>query len=68
MTVVVAVLHKDGWCVVSEQMLVSILSVTMDPHEMSWAETALGLTPLCGDLNLKDLLRPFLLIWFFKKH
>ena len=51
----------------SEQMLVSILSVSVNPHEMSSAEAELALPPRCGDLNLKDLLRPFLLIWVFKK-
>ena len=53
---------------VSEQMLVSILLVSVDPWaEMSWAEAALALAPLCGDLKPKDLLRPFLLTWVFKK-
>ena len=38
-------------------MLVSILSVYGDPCEMSWAEAALALAPLCGYLNLEDLLK-----------
>ena len=63
----ILVLQMDGWCVVSEQMLVSILSVSVDPREMSLAEVALALAPLCGDLKTEDLLRPFLLIWLFKK-
>ena len=56
-TLVLVVLAMDG-CVVSEQMLVSILSVSVDHHEMLWDEAALE--PLCGDSNLEDLLRPFL--------
>ena len=36
-------------------MLVSILSVSLDPCKMSWAEAALSLAPLCGDLNPEDL-------------
>ena len=51
-TLVLAVLQMDGWCVVSEQMLIPILSVSMDPREMSWAEAALALAPLCGDLKI----------------
>ena len=42
MTVVPAVLQIDGWCVVLQGM---------DPHEMLWAEAALGLAPLCGALK-----------------
>ena len=48
-------------------MLISILSVTVDPLEMSWAEAALALAAICGDLNSEDLLRSFLLMWFFRK-
>ena len=48
-------------------MLVSILSVSVDPCEMSWAEAALALAPLCGNLNVEDLLRPFFVMWVFKK-
>ena len=51
---------------VSEWMLVSILSVFVDPHEMLWAEAALALPPLGGGLNPENLLRPFLLMWIFK--
>ena len=54
------------WCY-KEQMLASVLLVTVDPREMSCAETALALAPLYGDLEPKDLLRPFLLMWLFKK-
>ena len=62
-TLVLAVLAKNGWCAFPEWMLVSILSVSVDLHEMLWGEVALALAPICGDLNLGDLLRPFLLIW-----
>ena len=34
---------------------------------MSWAEAALALAPLCEYLKPGDLLRPFLLMWVFKK-
>ena len=59
-TLVLAVLQIDDWCVVSEWRLVSILPVPVDLHEMTWA----GL--LSGDLNPKDLLRIFLLMWVSK--
>ena len=57
---VLVVLTMDGCCIV----VVSILSV--DPREMQWAEAALGLASLCGDLNPEDLLRLFLLMQLFK--
>ena len=57
----------DGLCVVSEWELFSILSLSMEPHAMSWAEAALALVSLCGDLKHQDLLRPLLLMWDFKK-
>ena len=40
-------LAMDGCCVLSEHMLISILSVSVDPMEMSWGEAALALAPLC---------------------
>ena len=48
-------------------MLVSIFSESVDPREISWAEVALALAPLWGDLNLENLLRPFHLMWVFEK-
>ena len=54
-----ALLLMTGWFVVSGWMLGSILSVSVDPHEKSWAETALALAPLCGDLKPEELLRQF---------
>ena len=37
-TLVLEVLQMDGWCL--EWILVSILLVSVDPREMSWAEVA----------------------------
>ena len=51
---------------VAEWILVSILSVSVDPNEMFWAEAATIHSALCGHLNLDDLMRPFLLIWVLK--
>ena len=51
-TLVLALLQMDGWCVVPERMLVSILSVSVDLHV---------------DLKAEDLLSPLLLMWVFKK-
>ena len=60
---VLAVLQMDHWCVLSERMLVSLLSVSVDPREMSWAETALAQTPLCGDL--KTYLKTYIFLGIF---
>ena len=65
-TLIVAVLEIDGWCIESEWMLVSRLSAFIIPREMSWVETALALT-LLHDLNLENMLKPFLLMLLFKK-
>ena len=62
-TRILAVLAMDYWCVVPEQMLVT---VSTDPHEMSWSAVVVAVAALCGMLNLEDLLRPFLLMWLFK--
>ena len=64
---ILAVLQMDGFCVVSERMLISILSVSVDPRDMPWTEDASALAPLCGDLILKDWLSPFLLMCVFRK-
>ena len=40
---VLAVLQMDDSCSMSERMLVSILPVSVDPLEISWAEAALAL-------------------------
>ena len=66
-TTLVLAMEMDGWCVVSERILVSLLSVSVDPCEMSWAEAALALAPLCEDWMSDDLLRPFFLMWVFQK-
>ena len=41
-------------------MLVSMLSV--DPLDMLCTEPSLALGPICGDLNLEDLVMSFLLM------
>ena len=51
----------------SQQMLVSILLVSVDRREISRSVAALALVPLCGDLKAENLLNPFLLMWVFKK-
>ena len=50
----------DGWCVL-EQKLISMQFVSIEPLDMSWAESGPALGPLCGDLNRGDLLMSFLL-------
>ena len=50
-TIVLAVMQLDEWCVVTEQMVVSILSISLDLSVMSWPEAELALALLCGDLN-----------------
>ena len=65
-TPLLLVLQMDDWCFVSERMLIAILSVSVNPCEMLWAEAALALTPLCGDLKPEYFLRPFLLMWLFQ--
>ena len=66
-TLVLAVLWMDGRCVMSERVRGFVLPVSVDPHEMSWVEVALALALLCQDLKPEDLLRPFHLMWSFKK-
>ena len=43
-TIALGVLAKYSWGVVSEQILVSVLSESVDPHDMFWVEAALALT------------------------
>ena len=52
-TLVLEVVQMDGWCIVLEYMPVSILSVSVDPHERLWAEAA-ALAPLCEGLKPED--------------
>ena len=54
-------------CVVSDHMLISIPSVSVEPLEMSCAEAAFALVPRARDLKPEDLLSPFLLIYVLKK-
>ena len=44
----------DGCCVVSDHMLISILSMLVEPLEMLCAEVAVALAPLAGDLKAED--------------
>ena len=60
-------LAMNGWDVVSQPMLISILSVSVDPCEMSWAEAALALAPHCEDLKPENLLSPFFLMCVCKQ-
>ena len=63
----VLVVLVNGWLgFVSEQMLVSTLSASVNPHLKSWAEAAVALAPLRDDSNFEDLLSPCLLMWCFK--
>ena len=39
----------------------------MDPYDVLWTEADLELPPLCGGLKPDDLLKPFRLMWVFKK-
>ena len=48
-------------------MLISILSVLVEPLEMSCAESGDALVPQAGDLNTEDFLSPLLLMRVFKK-
>ena len=54
-TLVVVVPQMDSWCVVSERMLVSILSISVDPRKIAWTEAALTLALLRGDLIPENL-------------
>ena len=44
----------NGWLMCQNRC--TTLSVSVDPHEMSWFEAALALAHLNGDLNVEDLL------------
>ena len=48
---------------VSDRMLVSILSVSVEPMEMSCVQAVDALAPRAGDLKAEDLLSPFHLIY-----
>ena len=60
-------LSIDGCCVVSDCKLISILSSSVEPLEMSLAETVVALGPWEGDLKADNLMSPFLLMCVFKK-
>ena len=52
----------NRWLVLSKQMLVSKLPVSVKPLGKSCVEPALALGFLCGDLKPTDLLMPFFLM------
>ena len=53
-------LVTEGCIVVSDCMLISILSILVEPLEMLCAEAAHALAPHAGDLKPEDLLNPLL--------
>ena len=57
----------NGCCVVSEPMLILMLSLSVEPLEMLCAEAAVALAPLAGNLKPGDLLSPLHLMCVFKK-
>ena len=54
--IVLAVLGMDGWCV-PEEMLVPMQLVSEEPRDILCDEPAMTLGPVCGYLNLEDLLK-----------
>ena len=60
-------LVTEGCSVVSDCMLISIQSVSVEPLEMSFAEVAGALAPQARDLKPVDLLNPLPLMCVFKK-
>ena len=60
------VLAMEGW-LFSEGMLVSMLSVHVEPLEVSCTEPPLIVCLPCADLNPEDSLTPFLLICDLRK-
>ena len=54
-------------CVVSDNMLISIVSVLVKPLQMSCAEAVDALAAQAGDLKVKDLLSPLHLMCLFKQ-
>ena len=52
---------------VSDRMLISILSVSVESLDMSCTEAPFVLAPRAWEFNPEDLLSPFLLICVFKK-
>ena len=54
-------------CLLSDCMLISILSVSVEPLEMLCIETVVALAPQAGALKPENLLSPFLLMCVLKK-
>ena len=63
---VLAVLQMNGRCVVSEGMLVCMLSISVTVVKCCGLRLALALAPFSSDLKPEDLLRPFLRMWVSK--
>ena len=59
-------LVTEDCIVVSDHMLISILSVLVEPMEMG-AEAGHALAPRAGNLKAEDLLSPLCLMGIFKK-
>ena len=59
-------LVTEGCIVVSDCMLISILSMSAEPLEMSSTEAADALAPQVGDLKAEDLPSSWCLMCIFK--
>ena len=57
----------NSCCVVSDRMLTSILSVSVEFLEMFCAEATVALAPPARDLEPEDLRSPFILMCAFKR-
>ena len=60
-------LVTEGCIVVSDCMLISLLSVSVEALEMLCAEAAHALAPQAGDLMPENLLSLLHLMWVFTK-
>ena len=60
-------LVTEGCIVVSDYMPILLLSVSVEPLEMSCAEAADALAPQSKDLKAEDLLCPLCLMCIFNK-
>ena len=60
-------LVTEGCIVVFDRLLISKLSVSVEPLEVSCVEAADALAPRARDLNSEDLLSPLPLMYVFKK-
>ena len=60
-------LVTEGCIVMSDLMLISIISVLFEPLEMTCAEATNALASWAGNLKAEDLLSPLHLMCVFKK-